>query len=74
MSEAGGIHAGKLLRRGAARNPGKVAVIWEEGERTYGELLSRVDRLARGLTALGVRRGDRVGVLLQNGSVPSSCR
>jgi fatty-acyl-CoA synthase len=67
MSEAGGIHAGKLLRRGAARNPGKVAVIWEEGERTYGELLRRADRLSAGLTELGVRQGERVGLLFHNG-------
>lgn len=67
MSEAGNIHAGALLRRGALRNPRKVAVIWEEGQRTYGELLRRVDRLAHALTALGVRPGDRVGLLLHNG-------
>ncbi|HWP29974.1 MAG TPA: AMP-binding protein, partial [Chloroflexota bacterium] len=67
MSEAGSIHAGALLRRGALRNPRKVAVIWEEGQRTYGELLRRVDRLAHALTALGVRPGDRVGLLLHNG-------
>ncbi|HEY7064426.1 MAG TPA: AMP-binding protein [Chloroflexota bacterium] len=61
------IHAGALLRRGAARDPRKVAVIWEEGARTYGELLRRVDRLAVGLAAHGVARGDRVGVLFPNG-------
>jgi acyl-CoA synthetase (AMP-forming)/AMP-acid ligase II len=61
------IHAGALLRRGAERAPRKVAVIWEEGTRTYGELLDRVDRLSAGLAAHGVQRGDRVGVLLPNG-------
>ncbi len=67
MSEAWSIHVGKLLRRGAERNPGKVAVIWEEGARTYGELLGRVDRLSAGLAANGVQRGDRVGILFPNG-------
>jgi fatty-acyl-CoA synthase len=67
MNEAWSIHVGKLLRRGAERNPGRVAVIWEEGTRTYGELLRRVDRLAAGLAARGVQPGDRVGVLFQNG-------
>src|SRR5215211_6468818 len=61
------IHAGALLRRGAERTPRKVAVIWEKGTRTYGELLDRVDRLSAGLAAHGVQRGDRVGVLLPNG-------
>ena len=67
MNEPWAIHVGKLLRRGAERNPGKVAVIWEEGTRTYGELLRRVDRLSAGLAARGVQRGDRVGVLFPNG-------
>ncbi len=67
MTDAWSIDAGKLLRRGAQRNPGKVAVIWEDGARTYGELLRRVDRLSAGLAARGVQRGDRVGVLFQNG-------
>jgi acyl-CoA synthetase (AMP-forming)/AMP-acid ligase II len=67
MSEAWAIHVGKLLRRGAERNPRKVAVIWEEGQRTYGDLLRRADRLSYGLAELGVRRGDRVGLLFYNG-------
>jgi acyl-CoA synthetase (AMP-forming)/AMP-acid ligase II len=61
------IHAGALLRRGAARDPRKVAVLWEEGARTYGALLRRVDRLSAGLAAHGIARGDRVGVLFPNG-------
>jgi acyl-CoA synthetase (AMP-forming)/AMP-acid ligase II len=61
------IHAAELLRRGAARNPGKTAIIWEEGQLTYGELLRRVDRLSHALTALRIGRGDRVAVLLHNG-------
>jgi fatty-acyl-CoA synthase len=61
------IHAGALLRRGAERDPRKVAVIWEDGVRTYADLLRRVDRLSAGLANHGVRRGDRVGVLFPNG-------
>jgi fatty-acyl-CoA synthase len=67
MREAWPIDVGKLLRRGADRQPAKVAVIWEEGTRTYGDLLRRVDRLSAGLAAQGIGRGDRVGVLFQNG-------
>ena len=33
---------------------------------TYGELRAERDRYARGLLALGVQRGDRVGLLLSN--------
>jgi fatty-acyl-CoA synthase len=67
VSEAGAIHVGRLLRRGAQRNPRKVAVLWEDGARTYGDLLRRVDRLSYGLTGLGIQRGDRVGILFNNG-------
>ena len=33
-------------------------------ELTYGELIAEADRLARGMHRLGVRRGDRVGLVL----------
>jgi len=33
-------------------------------ELTYGELIAEADRLARGMQRLGVRRGDRVGLVL----------
>jgi fatty-acyl-CoA synthase len=33
-------------------------------EVTYGELIAEADRLARGMQRLGVRRGDRVGLVL----------
>ncbi|MGB5348595.1 MAG: fatty acyl-AMP ligase [Polyangiales bacterium] len=33
-------------------------------ELTYGELVAEADRLARGMYGLGVRRGDRVGLVL----------
>ncbi|WP_447976838.1 acetate--CoA ligase [Candidatus Nitrospira bockiana] len=47
----------------------KVAIIWvgEQGEErifTYGELARQVNRCANALTALGLRRGDRVTIYL----------
>jgi acetyl-CoA synthetase len=52
-----------------AGEPGRVAVLWEDegGARetlTYGELSQRSNRLSNALAALGVRRGDRVALLL----------
>ena len=35
-------------------------------ELTYGELIAEADRLARGMHSLGVRRGDRVGLVLHS--------
>jgi acetyl-CoA synthetase len=34
---------------------------------TFGELASKVQAFAAGLAALGIRRGDRVGLLMENG-------
>lgn len=55
-----------LLRTAARRRPEHVAVI--EGERrfTYAELDAKAERLAAGLAADGLRRGDRVVVQLPN--------
>ena len=51
------------LRQAAARQPDRVAVIDDDGSRTYAELLDRSEKLAR---ALEVGPGDRVGVLFRN--------
>src|SRR5580658_7146705 len=54
----------------ADRHPrGACAIISSDGRRevsrtTYGELSDASNRLANGLTALGVRQGDRVGIML----------
>jgi acetyl-CoA synthetase len=53
----------------ADRTPGAVAITWE-GENgdvrrvTYRELRETADRLAHGLTSLGVRAGDAVGIFM----------
>lgn len=55
---------GELLERRAAERPDAEAVVFPDGATTYAELTARADRFARGLTGLGVGRGDRVGILL----------
>lgn len=61
---------GDILRRHAEVVPDKVAyVLRSEDARiavTYGELGRRADRMARGLAARGIGRGDRVAVLMRN--------
>ena len=54
-----------LLVSGSDR-PDKIAVATEEESVTYGKLLDRAQRFARGLQEHGVRRGDRVAVFLEN--------
>lgn len=50
----------------ALHRPDKLAMVWEHGFRTYGELRSRALRLANALRELGLETGDRVGTLMFN--------
>ncbi|MDA8164974.1 MAG: AMP-binding protein [Desulfobacteraceae bacterium] len=54
------------LEESAARLPGKVALITEEGEFTYREVEAAASRLARTLAADGLCRGDRVAIFLDS--------
>jgi acyl-CoA synthetase (AMP-forming)/AMP-acid ligase II len=54
------------LRQAAARSPGRVAVIDDEDEISYADLLADAERLARALASTGVGSGDRVGLLMRN--------
>jgi long-chain acyl-CoA synthetase len=49
-----------------ARWPDRKAIIDQTRSYTYGELNERVNRLANFLIGLGVKKGDGVGLLLQN--------
>ena len=59
--------AGHLLACNAAR-PAKVAVVDDQGSTRYGELDQRVRRMAAALQALGVRREERVLLLMHDSS------
>src|SRR3954462_7314781 len=56
------------FRMTAEDHPDRVAVRTKDDEvsLTWSELRERVDALAGGLAALGVRRGDRVALMLAN--------
>ncbi|MHA0036285.1 long-chain fatty acid--CoA ligase [Deinococcus sp. PESE-13] len=54
------------LRVSAERYPEKVGLWFYGRELTYGDLYDQVGRLAGHLAAQGVRKGDRVGLWLQN--------
>ncbi len=49
------------------RSPGRVALVWEGREWSYGQLSREVEGYAARLAGLGVAPGQRVGVLLPNG-------
>jgi fatty-acyl-CoA synthase len=57
---------GDLLVRGATRHPDRDVVVLPGERRTYAQLLDRAVGVARWLHGLGVRRGDRVGILMPN--------
>jgi len=54
---------GDILRRNAKLCPHKTAIVFEGNQYSYGELDDRVKRLANGLRAKGIGKGDRVGLL-----------
>ena len=64
--------AAELVRRGARRFGDRTAVVVGEREFSFGEVDDRANRLANSLLALGLDRGARVGLLVDNGewSVP----
>jgi len=55
-----------LLRETATRSGGATATIFFDRERTYASLYRDVRRFAAGLQRLGVRKGDRVALVLPN--------
>jgi len=57
---------GDLLRRNVNVRPDKIAVIFEENQLTFRQLNSMVNQFANALISLGVKRGDRIGLLLTN--------
>jgi fatty-acyl-CoA synthase len=59
---------GDLLQRTADRFPDRLAVASRHQEKrlTWAKLSAQADRVARGLWALGIRRGDRVGLWSTN--------
>lgn len=54
------------LQRAAQAHPTRPALIFFNKEMTYGQLLDEVQRVAGALKALGVKRGDRVAIMLPN--------
>lgn len=56
----------ELLRRTALKRRQHPVMIFQDTTLTYQELWDQVKRLAAGLQQAGLRRGDRVGLMMQN--------
>ena len=57
---------GSLLVQSATRFPDKVAVVVEDGNITYRQLNEAANRLAHGLSGLGVKKGTKAAMFLGN--------
>jgi long-chain acyl-CoA synthetase len=60
------MNVAKNLERARIFFPDKAAILFEGKSYTYRQLDEDVNRLANGLRALGVERGDRVAIFLPN--------
>lgn len=60
------MNVGRMLETAAQRFPEHPAVSWGDRTLTYAEFDRRTNALAHGIESLGVRRGDRVAVLMRN--------
>ena len=58
------VHA--LLENSAARFPQKTALICGQQRLSYGDLNNCADQLAAALVGMGIKRQDRVVILLEN--------
>jgi long-chain acyl-CoA synthetase len=56
----------QMLERAARRWPKRTAYVYFGVRISYGEFLDQVNRAAAGLQTLGVRRGDRVALMMPN--------
>jgi crotonobetaine/carnitine-CoA ligase len=57
---------GEALQEAVSRTPEKAFFVFNEQQVTYADVLDTVHRVARGLLALGVKKGDKVAILLPN--------
>ncbi len=60
---------GDLIRRNVYARPNRIATIFEGHQLTFRELNEAVNQFANALIAQGVKRGDRVGLLLTNSHI-----
>ncbi|MFC0186749.1 long-chain fatty acid--CoA ligase [Fictibacillus aquaticus] len=60
------MHIGGFLTQNARNFPERFAVECEGRSYTYGELNTAVNRLAHGLISLGVKKGDKVAIVMKN--------
>ena len=56
----------EILQESAEKNSGKTAIIFLDTTMSYGDLWDRVKRMAKGLSDLGLKKGDICALILPN--------
>ncbi|MGB9300096.1 MAG: AMP-binding protein, partial [Anaerolineae bacterium] len=57
---------GRSLEEAVSRTPEKAFFVFNKQQVTYADVLDTVHRVASGLLSLGVKKGDKVAILLPN--------
>ncbi len=57
---------GDMLRRATVRFPRKTAIIWQGRHTTYADLNADANRFAHALAELGLKKGEKVGIISRN--------
>ncbi len=60
------VNLSAFIRFHAAREPGRLALVYQDRRVTYGDLDERIGRLAGWLTARGIKPGDVVAAVMKN--------
>ena len=66
------MNVGSLLAHHARYQPDKLAVVCGAQRLSFGELHSRVNRLSNALLRLGLRKGDKLAIILPNTDLPGA--
>jgi carnitine-CoA ligase len=56
----------ELFEKSVSRNPDKVFFILKDRGKAYKDFLTTVNRVANGFLSLGIRKGDKIAILLPN--------
>ena len=55
-----------LIERSVKEYPDRPALVFENRRLNFSDLNNRTNRLSNGLLELGIKKGDRVGILMKN--------
>lgn len=66
MTDYNTVPLAEMLLRGATKHPARDCIVLVDERASYSELAARSYQAARSFLALGVRRGDRIGILMAN--------